>query len=325
MARLMDPSPAGDPHRSAVALARDRLGDRLKEALGEKAPGSFELLIPPREVEDDIAKILYRTAAGKPRAVVLVAPPLYPRKVTETVDACEAARRSLGDDLGSVILKTLLAGSLDGRSFSVIPYCGQLSGNALWSRVQDARLSPALLDWLRQATKRTSSELSESEKERALNLPLEHLASLKEVSESVRAAAREARRLADEAALRPRTVLMHGDLWRGNIMKPPTDLDSEIARAGIRPFVITDWHGSMLRGYPIYDLVRLALSLRVGPRRLKAELLAHGEILGCGIRHARTYLLAALGHLGLNLHCFPYDAYTRQVEMCAGALERAER
>ena len=46
---------------------------------------------------------------------------------------------------------------------------------------------------------------------------------------------------------------------------------------------------------------------------LLREVRAHSAILGCDPQQAKAHLLANLGHLGLNLGCYPQERYVAQV------------
>jgi len=71
----------------------------------------------------------------------------------------------------------------------------------------------------------------------------------------------------------------------------------------------------------MYDLVRLALSLRVSTGFLRSQVRQHCEMLGCEITDARSYLAAALGHLGGNLGHFPSDRFVKMAKSCFAKLE----
>ena len=117
------------------------------------------------------------------------------------------------------------------------------------------------------------------------------------ISDRVRAAALETlERLAD-GTWSPRHVLMHNDLWKGNILLDYSPV-SQIKNSSFQErFVITDWAGSMIRGYGMYDLIRLAQSLNLGAKQLRKNVTAHCLILGCDFADARCHLLSALSYL----------------------------
>jgi hypothetical protein len=136
------------------------------------------------------------------------------------------------------------------------------------------------------------------------------------MSDAVRVAATMARERLAAGVFRPKYVLMHGDLWKGNILlqagRNASHTDVQRSR-----FAIIDWAGFEGCGYAIYDLVRLARSMRISRRRLAGELVRHCAILECTTEDARSYLLTALGHIGMTLEHFPVERY---VSMSLSAL-----
>ena len=104
-------------------------------------------------------------------------------------------------------------------------------------------------------------------------------------------------------------VLMHGDMWKGNFMHPPAD--------SVGPaFVLTDWWTDGLRGYPIYDFLRIAQSFRISRRRHLAESQAYQEILGCDEEQLVSYMLCALATICANRGEFPGATIAKMTELC---------
>jgi hypothetical protein len=183
-------------------------------------------------------------------------------------------------------------------------------------------LRPSIFDWLRQATEGTLRDAEPAAIERNFAAPLQHMVSLTPINDHLRAAAsRSIERLNDGTWL-PKHVLMHGDLWKGNILIRPQDNILRRLNMSDR-FVITDWAGSEISGYAIYDLVRLAESMRLNALNLRREVDRHCCLLGCEPVDSTSYLLAALGHIAMNLEHFPIDRYKHMAESCYVALERA--
>ena len=102
------------------------------------------------------------------------------------------------------------------------------------------------------------------------------------------------------------------DLWDGNLLFGPK---SSLLAAGERRslFVVIDWPFAMLRGYALYDLTRLAPAMGLNTRSYRREVMRHCEILQTSPSGAIGYLLAGLGHLGLNLG---YMDPTRYFKTC---------
>src|SRR5439155_12241225 len=123
---------------------------------------------------------------------------------------------------------------------------------------------------------------------------------------------------------RPRQVLMHGDLWEGNILvdHAPGALNGSAGRgkkSGLG-FVVIDWETLKVRGYAIYDLIRAAESFRISSVKLAAELDSHCRMLEFDRRDACSYLAAALGHQFLTLEQMPIELYQQMVSGCFDTL-----
>jgi hypothetical protein len=274
------------------------------------------LLCPPKAVGDDTAKFLIRDPGGRPTAVLLGSPPDYPDAVHRSMSRARAARSALGPELGRVVLDPLVEGRASGLSYAVLPYCAPWSENRLVGRIQRLALGPSLFGWLRRATRATLSEPFPGGSDPELVGWLEYLAGLREVSGQVRGAAEQALGRLSSGAWRPRRVLLHGDLWTGNLLfRQPHPGASATAGDPLRGrLVIIDWDGSRPDGCGIFDLLRLAASLRSGPRRLRREVAAHCEALGCDLADARSYLALALGELGLRLEQFPMHQFAAMAD-----------
>ncbi len=90
-------------------------------------------------------------------------------------------------------------------------------------------------------------------------------------------------------------------------------------------FVVIDWAGSELKGFPFYDLVRFALSVGMPPRALGAQLVRHRQVLGVDSTDAMSSLLSALGHIAIHLECFPMERYLLMVHACHASMVSAGR
>ena len=136
----------------------------------------------------------------------------------------------------------------------------------------------------------------------------------------VRDAARAARARSRAGAWRPRHVLMHGDLWGGNVLGAPG------APPFSRRFVLIDWDTSRAEGYPFFDLVRAARSF--GVARGASGTRARGAQPRCSastLAQSRAALVAALGHIGLVRESFPLERYAAMCRDSAGHVRRRGR
>jgi hypothetical protein len=308
-------APPGDP-TLALSLARGELSEPIAAALGGRAPMSVVALDFPDSSGNSTSKLLIRDAAGRPRLVLLVSSPRGSEIVARGMERAAAAREALGPDLGDVVLAPVQSGRVQGLSYAILPYGEPLSNRRLLRRLDTLRFRKPVLHWLRAATARTAGPVRPEEVESVLAGPLRHVSTLQVLDERLRGEALRGLRHLESGAWKPRTVLMHGDLTRGNVLKSP-------AAAAARKFVLIDWPGSRLRGYPFFDLVAFGSVMNVRGADLKGEVSAHREILGYTPEEARYSLLAALGDLGLNLDCFPIEEYVRKAKADVDYLDSA--
>jgi hypothetical protein len=299
------------------------LDDPLADALGDRY-GKLEvpLLSRANTVADGTTVLLLRDSAGQSRAVVLCSTPVSPDMVQRAMNRAHQAKVILGASTGATILDPLAEGSVRGLSYAVLPYCNGLSESRLVWWIQRELLRPSIFDWLWRVTECTVCDVEPAAIDRSFAEPLRRIASLEQMNDGLRAAAERAAERLDTGAWTPKHVLMHGDLWKGNILIRKANRAVEQRRWRDR-FVIIDWAGSEINGYAMYDLVRLAQSMGLNARSLRSEVDRHCRLLRCEPADATSYLLAALGHILINLEHFPMDRYARVAESCLTTLEHA--
>ncbi len=301
-------SGAAGPQKGEAILTRvlDEVYARSSRPMRGCGRSDVEWLCPPKDVQDDSAKLLVRDREGRPSLVVLCSPLSVPDQVARAARAAAEARQLLGPELGSVVLEPVFTGEVEQVSYAALPYLRPMSERPIVSRIQDRLLGRHVLEWLRAATARTLSPIGAADLEEGALAPLRHLSSLPGLPEAVRNRARTAATRLESGRWRPQHVLMHGDLWRGNILLGRPGHGGPWWRGA---FGLIDWLGSRKRGYAMYDLMRLALSFRMDRPSLLQEVRAHCRLLGCEDSDALGYLLAGLGDLGLRLGHFPIERY----------------
>ena len=297
----------------------------LTRAFADQAlVGEISLLRPLKAVRDDSAKLLVKDLAGNPIAVVLCSSPLTPWLVARGMERTRLAKQALSPDLGRVILDPLLEGEIRGLSYAVLPYCQPLSNSRLVWPVQRALLSPHVFQWLERVTEATATKVHPKQIEPNFMEPLKHLAELEEMTKRVRVAARQAINRLGDGHWTPRHVLMHNDLWKGNILLDHRQVSRFGKRLRTERFVIIDWMGAMIKGYGMYDLIRLAESLKLGNRELRKQITTHCEFLDCDFTDARSHLLASLGYLGMHLEHFPLPRFVQMADSCLQKIEQIQ-
>lgn len=302
-------------------LVTEPLSDVLAE--GERL-GRFALLCPASSIGDSVLKFAIRNTNGRPIAVALCSSPNSPSLVARGMQRARQAKQALGPELGRVILTPMLEGDVHGLSYTVLPYCTPLSTSRLWWRRQRSRLQPAVLTWLASSALATARRPDRAELEVDFEKPLRHLADLSVMTDRVRTVAEWALARLTTRNWWPQYMLMHNDLWKGNILIDNRCVTGDPNRPWNERFVIIDWPGGQVDGYPMFDLIRLAQSLAIGHRQLHAEVVTHCRLLGCEPMDAYAYLAVAIGSMGLQLEHFPVEHYVRMSHACVEALDAVE-
>lgn len=297
--------PPGSPQAAHADLPAALL-TRVRACFGSDAQlHALDVPNKTKVVADDPIKRLIVDRRRRPRGVVFWAPPGAAKRIARDVDRLEQARSVLGDDLAEVVLRPWEIGWVEQRSYAIYPFRRPFAGRGLTGHLDRVLLRPRALHWLERVTAHTRHRVDDVN---ALHEAIDHLASLRALPSRVRTIAANAGRKLLAGPHRPQHVLCHNDLWAGNILRGP--------RGHRFGFVVIDWGASRTDGFPIYDLLRLAGSLRLNPRALQYELQRHCAVLGCEADDAAGYLAAALGQLGINRERFPLDRYAALVESC---------
>jgi aminoglycoside phosphotransferase (APT) family kinase protein len=172
------------------------------------------------------------------------------------------------------------------------------------------RLRRPVFSWLRDVTSLTAKTPNAEEVVTDFSDPLHHLADSDFLPDNVRSEAREA---LDELAAgrwKPMQVAAHNDLWSGNLLVAPA------GGKGGPGFAVIDWGASRSEGHAVYDLVRLAMSLRLSRAEFLEELNAHARILGCDVTQMRHHLVAALAYLGDHRGEWPAQQFAEMAKTC---------
>ena len=82
---------------------------------------------------------------------------------------------------------------------------------------------------------------------------------------------------------------MHHDFWTGNVL---IDQDSP-GGARFGRFVVIDWGGARVRGYPLYDFLRLCSETRLQGRAFFRALARQCQALDCDRLGAEYHFLCA--------------------------------
>jgi hypothetical protein len=239
-------------------------------------------------------------------SVLQVSPPKFPNVILEATHKITAAREALGEDLGGSIPVPLDQWEVNGISCALFNAFTPLSRGRVKRFFQLQKLKSPVLAWLRQIAviDRGPAEQAELCLKALAQCPYERL----------HAPAISALERIANGSFTPRKRVMHGDMTLGNILLDPSKS---------REFIIIDWRGSEVDGYPIFDLVKFAEASGLKRSALRAELSGHAERLACEIEDSRSYLLSALGHIWRNLDQFPPERFAAMANRNLNTLDAA--
>lgn len=298
------------------------LHESLHQVLSDRVSiGEILMFGQPKGVKDETRKFLIKDQENRKIAVALCSSPASPKIIARGVESSYLAKQRVGSELGYHILGALCEGKIDGLSYAIFPYCQPLSDSRLLWYAQRFLLRPSLFKWLTCITEATVTKVNSDEIEENFIVPLQHLVELETITDRVRVGALDTLERLAKGTWHPCHTLMHGDLWKGNVLIAPPSLDSAENRPWKERFVIIDWPGGMIKGYGIYDLIRLAQSFKSGKKQLREQVKAHCEILDCEFTDARCHLLAALSYRGMHLENFPASRFAKMADSCLKTLE----
>src|SRR5664280_1556636 len=227
-------------------------------------------------VADDTLKLVFRDPRARPGAVLLCSRPAAPDLVARGVEKSVAAKQLLGNPLGRVILEPIASGNVDGLSYVLLPWRCSLSHVRYTWAIQRVMLLPHLLRWLRDVTQKTAR--TPDGNGACFVAALGHIASNLHMQAALRRLADCAIGRIQAGEWKPQHVLAHNDLWSGNLLlDSPTNWLMCVATG---QFIVIDWAGALVSGYPLFDLLRLAQSLRVPGKAVAREVQSHMRILG---------------------------------------------
>jgi hypothetical protein len=280
-----------------------RLLERIQAQTGLPV-GEFRVLpFQSDDLADSGEKIVVSEAgSGAALGLLVISSPVNPGSAERTAENARKTREALGPEIGSVVLVPLAQGSIDGRSYVMWPWHHALSESRLLHLIRRVQLFPHVLRWLRDVARQTRQPIAAAAVESQYASPLRTMAGAELFPVAMREAAGRALGRLQTSAWRPYSTLEHNDFWTGNLLLPR---DRQSAQLHARGFIVIDWEGVRLAGYPVFDLVRFAVSARVPRLLLRLELHRLRRILGCQAQDLGGYVLAALGAMAQNLGYFP--------------------
>lgn len=243
--------------------------------------------------------------------VLLVSAAQFPDASAMEVEKMRDMQECLGSHAGRVLLDVVGHGRADGRSFLIVPRCKPLPNGRVLRRLACWQVRARVLQWLRDVAVLVRAPDADARQQFLESLAALH--AMQGMPDAIRRAARQHMDQLESGQTQARHVPMHGDLWAGNLMYRP---DGRLA--------VIDWGGSVVRGYGIYDLIRVASSLRLPLRLLARELAWHVQTLGDVQHGAQLHLLAALGYYARNLGELPEHRFASLAQRCWAELNAVQ-
>ena len=311
-------NPAVDAELHKSLLAELRSSGAITFNVGDSTPiikGAGE-----PEPADGPSKTMVADTAARPVGVLILSNPANPDLVGRSVLNAAQAKGMLGANLGSVILEPLAQGTFRGLSYALWPWRRPLSSSHWFREVQRRALRSRILSWLRRAGELTRRAVTGEALEPRFAQPLRRMLEDARFPDEMSEAARRGLDRLYAETWRPFVVLAHNDFSFGNILLPCARRPWGWGPCG---FVVIDWAGANLHGYPFYDLLSFCGCLRGPWPTLREQVGLHCAVLSCESEDAVSYLLASLGALGMDLEYFPEDRYVSLATALFARLARA--
>jgi hypothetical protein len=314
-------SPAKREHLPEIALTdlKSAIRENLENALNELGLSQdLSVIRTESSVADGVA--VFAVGRGNKRAILLLSPTKFPDVISQELTKAAAMRNHLGELLGSVIMLPLAQGCLLNRSYALMPFQRPFNNNRIFFALQKHQIKSQVIEWVQNVNERHNTIPASTDDREQFVLPLQHLYAMPAADPCIRDAASTALNRPQKGRFRPRFVPMHRDLWKGNILRKIRDHgDTTTAHR----FVIIDWRGSRIKGFPIFDLVRVSSSFELAPDQFNAEVIRATKILECDPVDARSYVTTALGEIAINLDQFPLDRFLQLARDCLSELRKA--
>ena len=290
----------------AAVYVEHSLGPDWQAILAEEV--SCVLGIPPGELSfepiyqgnlvDSPTVFLVRISSGPRFLVLQLSRKDHPQVVADHALRVDWALKTLGNELGEKLLLSVGRGEIQGRSFYITEYCRELSRNRIVAYIQHRQLQLTLSQWLLGITHRTSRMATLGEIRDSFRKPLTEIGAFLGEKSPWAPLVREQLDRLDRGLWVPRFVLMHGDLWVGNLLYRPAT----------KKIVVIDWGSSQVDGYPYLDFFAMSASLGWTKLILRAQLKTHAAALGGDLQDVFGYLLAAMGSFRLRADHFPEES-----------------
>ncbi|MBC7834438.1 MAG: hypothetical protein H7Y88_04970 [Phycisphaerales bacterium] len=274
----------------------------------------FERVAKQETVADGSVNAIGYDRLGRARVVIALASPDGPMLVENAVRNAATARELVGSPFAEAILEPIAAGTIEGLSYAVWPYCTPLRVSGIAGHVRKPGVIREVIEWLAGASEasRKAAGMSGRDATIAYGAALEAVYGSELYSGSIRDAAAAALRRLRAGEWRPSHVLDHNDFWQGNLRGRA----AEGCEKNRYRFTVIDWPGANGRGYGMYDAIRLARSMGMRSGGVAGLIRRMSSAMGCEPMDTSGHLMASIGHLGQNLGCFRPELHARCAEHC---------
>jgi Ecdysteroid kinase-like family len=273
-------------------------------------------------VADNPEKYWISTTSSIRGGVLFISNDVNPDMMARAVDRAQTARNSLSSKVGSALLAPICSGSVDGRSYVLWSRERPFSHNRFRRYVQRRMTVPQVLEWIMGVAEETVRTMESRAVIDRMEVPLEAMAADTRFGPAVRENSQRALDRVRSGDWTPGSVLAHNDLWMDNVLLRSRN---SLQSADSTPFVIIDWAGSKVEGYPFYDLTRFMMSAGLDGRTAGVYVHIYSQLVKCASEDAMGYVLASLGDLGRHLEQFPEERYVALVTQCHAFVEAATR
>jgi SAM-dependent methyltransferase len=282
--------------------------EQLRAIDGSSRVYTVEQIPEPRTAADVTHKFIL-ASGGSQRLILILSNPVSPELVQRNVQRMRMVKARLSHELGSVIELPVVEGIYGRRTYAIWKMRTPLSSHRLALALQKRLIAPSIVRWLRDVAAETLHR-GDAQQYAAF---VERLCNVQGLSDAVKASAQVCRRAFLDGSVAPYSVLQHGDLWLGNVLKTPT-------KTG---FMIIDWAGATLEGLPFYDLVNFGCSIGASAKKTRGLMEKYRRAVPCDSGMAMSYVLAGLGQLHQHLEHFPESRFIALCEQKFAAVRSA--
>ncbi len=265
-------------------------------------------------VIDQTDKFLITSSLGK-KYFLIVSNPKFPLTVSDAISRLQDARSILGSRTQNVVEMPIHYGYWEGVSYALWLYSRPLSKNRFYLYAQKRLLIPKMANWLSSVAEETiQKDLTFEDLRNNFIEPLEILIAQPELGATLSRVGQIAIRRITAGDFRPVHVLQHGDLWRGNVLiEGPMELLNPLGDG----FIVIDWGGARVSGYPFIDLLRFVMSFNLSPKKTAHHMNSMRNIIRCEPEDVVSYVVCSFGKLYQELNNFPRQNF---INLCESAI-----